>query len=220
MVISCVSIKGGAGKTTTSINLAVYFAQKTNKSICIIDSDINCNIEKWNKIRESQDIELSKIDYIVLNTDKDFKSDFDNIASKYDIILIDGRPAYEKMCALNMLVSDYCIIPFKPSPLDLWCNDSNFLDLWLDVKEKNKYLKGFFLLNECNSRAKLTDEIKKELKGLYDSTGIGIIEQTIDNRTIYRESLMYGCGVMELKDYKAIGEIIYIGDEIIKLLNI
>ena len=38
MIISCVSYKGGAGKTTVCQNLAVYFAHQ-GKSVCVIDAD-------------------------------------------------------------------------------------------------------------------------------------------------------------------------------------
>lgn len=220
MVISTISLKGGAGKTTTSINLAVYFATIKNKNVVIIDTDINKNIEKWNGIRESQDEKLSQIDFIVLNTEEAFKQEFNDIANQYDIVIIDGRPAQQKMVALNMFVADLCVIPVKPSPLDIWCNDYEFIDIFLNVKDSKPELKACFFLNEIKPFTNIANDCKLELEGYFNETGIKCLEHTIDSRMIYRESIMYGIGVVESNNYKAKGEFIRFGDDISKMLNI
>ncbi|MWP62989.1 ParA family protein [Gilliamella sp. Pas-s25] len=54
IVVGC--NKGGAGKTTTAINLTVALALK-NKDVCLVDADPQRSASKWQLLRENENIQ-------------------------------------------------------------------------------------------------------------------------------------------------------------------
>lgn len=218
MVISTVSLKGGAGKTTLAINLAVYFANLDYKTV-IIDSDVNGNIERWNDLRPES---AKKIDFAVLNTPDLFRQNFDEITAEYEIVIIDGRPAIDEMCSFVLSISDIALLPIIPSPLDLWTNDDVFIDKFLQVKAKNKELKAMFVMNRAKPNTNLFYECKLDLIDYFNSTTIRTCEQAISDRQIYAQILTDGLGVTETKGAKqarARAEFNLIGDEVMKVIK-
>lgn len=219
MIISTVSLKGGAGKTTISINLAVYFANLGYK-VVIVDADVNGNIKRWNDAREQFNAHLAVIDYIVLNNEVNFKNDFKSYTEPYDIVIIDGRPAIDKMALYILNISDFAIFPIIPSPLDMWTNDDVFIDTYFKAKETNNNLKAAFVMNRINPGTNLFYECKIELNGYKANTDIITLESVLSDRIDYAGSLADGLGAIETKNLKAKGEIKLLGDEIINLLKI
>lgn len=218
MVISTVSLKGGAGKTTIAINLAVYFANLNYKTI-IIDSDVNGNIKRWNELRP--DFE-TKIDYAVLNTPELFRSKFDAITENHDIVIIDGRPAIDEMCMFLLAISNIAILPIIPSPLDLWTNDDNFIDKYLQAISKNKELKTMFVMNCVKPATNLYYECKLGLMDYFEDTGIVTCEHSLSHREIYKQILTDGKGIIETRE-KRFGapraEFRSIGDEVMCIVE-
>ena len=68
MIISCVSYKGGAGKTTVCQNLAVYFAHN-GKNVCVIDADGSGATARWSAARETSDGDLPRITVVPITED-------------------------------------------------------------------------------------------------------------------------------------------------------
>lgn len=219
MIVSTVSLKGGAGKTTISINLAVYFAQ-LGKKVVIVDTDVNNNIKRWNEAREKHHPELPKIDYVVLNTIEDFSNNFDELTEPYDIVLIDGRPAIDTMSMFILNISNYAIFPIKPSPLDMWTNDDVFIDKFIQVKDKNKKLEVAFVLNGVKPHTNISYECRLELMKYEESTEIKTLNCQISDRTDYATILTEGLGAIEHSNLKAKYEIKLLGDEVLRMIDI
>lgn len=219
MIISTVSLKGGAGKTTTAINLAVYFAKK-NYSVILVDSDVNENLSRWNEIRETQNENLNPIDFIKLNNESDFKNEFDEVTQNYDIVIIDGRPAINSMAGLILSISDLSIFPVKPSPLDMWTNDHVFIDVFESAKKVNSNLKGYYLINSTKPNTNIAYECRIGLEGIKTVSKAELFKSELADRTDYAVSIAQGLGVMETQNYKAIGEVKRLGDEISNILGL
>lgn len=219
MIISTLSLKGGSGKTTTAINLAVYFANK-GKKIVIVDADVNENISRWNEIREQQNEGLNNIDFIVLNKVNDFKNDFDEITKNYDIVLIDGRPAVNDIAAYIISISNLAIMPIIPSPLDMWTTDEVYINVYEKALQINKDLKGYFLINRVKPFSNIYHETKAALKGYNQFININVFDSILNDRVVYAESISEGKGALETKNIQAKGEVIMLGDEVSKILNI
>lgn len=218
MIISTLSLKGGAGKTTICANLAVYFAENEYKVI-IVDIDKNRNIEEWINRRNEFNAELPKIDYVVLDNKEIFREQFDSVTSAYDIVLIDGKPAVDEMAAFVLSLSNFALFPIIPSPLDMWTNENVFIKRFKVAKEHNTELISAFILNRIKPGTNLFYECQTELYEYKANSGILTLESVISDRMIYAESIIQGLGVLETKNYKARGEVRKLGDEIIKLLN-
>ena len=82
MIVSILNLKGGAGKTTVSINLAVELAYY-GYSVLIVDTDKQQNANDWYKAREqNEDLQENllveypdyKLDLVTINSAQELKN--------------------------------------------------------------------------------------------------------------------------------------------------
>lgn len=211
MVISTVSLKGGVGKTTVAINLAVYFSQ-IGHSTLIIDADENSNAISWAGVRDSGKYEITTVS---LNNPAALRNNINSLKEKNEVIIIDGTPAINEIANTIMLISDVAIFPIQASPLDLWAFDKKFLPKFKQIKAVKPDLLGLILLNNIDSRTKLSKEIFEAV----ETFEIPVLNTTVGDRVIYKDSIAYGLSALECDDIKAIKEINALGNEIVKLIN-
>lgn len=216
MIISTLSLKGGAGKTTLCANLAVYFASK-KYSVIIVDTDKNRNIEEW--ITRRNDKEVEKINYVVLDNPGAFRDNFDRVTKDFDIVVIDGKPAVDEITAFVLSLSNIALFPIIPSPLDMWTNQSVFLERFEKAREHNPDIVGAYVMNRVKPGTNLFYECQNELYEYRAESDIITLDSVISDRIIYAESLIHGLGVLETRHYKARGEFRKLGDEIVKILK-
>ena len=100
MIVSVLNLKGGAGKTTVSINLAVELAYY-GYSVLIIDTDKQKNASDWYQAREqNEDLKENlaveypdyKLDLFAINNAEQLKKEIFSFEEQYDIVIIDGCP--------------------------------------------------------------------------------------------------------------------------------
>ena len=209
MIISSTSLKGGVGKSTLAINLAVYLAHKGYK-VCLIDTDTNQSSSQWSGLRPD---DLPDITVVGMMDTKQLSRNINSLNNDYDYVILDGVPALSKMTSHIILLSDLVLIPIVVSALDLWA-----IDKYIERFEEAKLLRqgdipAYFILNMYDPRLNLSKEFVDVLLE-YD---IKPFEHTIRNRVAYRESLIQGRGVMEYKDPKAQAEMTAIGEEFVVL---
>lgn len=206
MVIGITSLKGGVGKSTLSINLAVYFANK-KYSVVIIDSDTNQTCGQFSGLRPD---DLPDVTVVGMQDPKQIRRNVGKLDEQFDIVIIDGVPALSQMASTIILLSDLLLIPLIASPADLWATEK-FLDRFDDaVALKGEDIPSYFVYNIHNDRLNITKEVEEVVKE-YD---IQALKNSLRNRVAYRESIALGRGVTEYKDQKAAFEFIKLGDEV------
>lgn len=224
-VISVVNTKGGTGKSTIAINLAVGLANR-NKKILLIDTDeIQQSSMAFFAIRNANE-NLKAISAISL-PDKNIHRTIDNY-SDFDYVIIDSGLGGGSIVKSAVLCSNrgMLLIPVKASPMDLWgtedtLNILNDCRQMLDGYEKN------YLITNCvstNKRVNLTRDVIDAMKDIQDRYKINVVANSLSERTIFKESLAFGMGVEEYakayhKDTKAADELNLVIDEIISILH-
>jgi chromosome partitioning protein len=210
MIITCGNEKGGVGKSTIAINLAVEFA-KNDKKVLLVDADIQKSTTMFAAVRrESGNLkEIINIEKTGGGLDKDVKA----LEGGFDVVLIDtgGRDSVEMRKAI--LISDIFVIPIIPSQLDAWSFEKVY-SLYLEAQAFNDKLKAYVVLNKitANWRSKEKDEMLGFLK---DFPEIKTMGSYLKDRASYRKSISEGMGVSEQKtDDKAEAEIKVLFDEI------
>jgi chromosome partitioning protein len=202
MIILVGNEKGGVGKSTIAINLAVAFTLQ-NKDVLLVDTDIQSTASNFVAKRNEQ-ASLPKINCVqkrgdVLQTLKDLKN-------RYEIVIVDagGQDSIELRSAIT--AADIVIVPLKPSQIDLWAVD-RMNKLIEHAKCFNTTLKTFCVLSMTLTNPRVT-EINDAKEMLQDYKEFTLLNTCINDRKIYRDSIIEGKGVMEIvKQNKAANEI-------------
>ena len=172
MRLAFASNKGGVGKTTLAINVASF--QSQSRPMTLYDADPQRSSLHWSSIRESNS-----------NLAVESFSEQDRYA-KYAVF--DCPPAIHHPDTLAVLrVADVVLIPVLPSPLDLWATLAVAKEIQRAQLGNNK-LQAFLVLNQMESRSRLSRETKEVLESLE----ISALETSIQRRVIYRNAILDG----------------------------
>lgn len=206
MIISVSSLKGGVGKSTIAQNLAVCFAHNGYK-VCIADADTNQSSLRWSSLRNE---DLPTIPAFG-TPEKTLSANIKQLATDYEVVIIDGTPSLDKITSKIILLADILIVPILPSGLDIWATEQ-FLERYEDAKiEKEKEIPAFMILNQYQANITFNKEVKEAL----GETSIQLLHNSIRPRTAYREVVIQGKGVIEYKDEKAKNEFLDLYNEIV-----
>ena len=206
MIISVSSLKGGVGKSTIAQNLAVCFAHNGYK-VCIADADTNQSSLRWSSLRNE---DLPTVPAFG-TPEKTLSANIKQLATDYEVVIIDGTPSLDKITSKIILLADILIVPILPSGLDIWATEQ-FLERYEDAKiEKEKEIPAFMILNQYQANITFNKEVKEAL----GETSIQLLHNSIRPRTAYREVVIQGKGVIEYKDEKAKNEFLDLYNEIV-----
>jgi chromosome partitioning protein len=180
-VISILSQKGGAGKTTIAVNLAVY-ASLQGASVAILDIDPQSSASTWADLRAAD--EPVTIPLPATRLGKALESAAENGA---DLVMIDSAPSSESATIAAARVSDFVLVPCRASIFDVKAIGTT-LDLCAAVKANIG-----IVLNAVKSDL-LDTEARKALNQEFDYP---VAPVTLRDRVDYIRSLIDGQGVSE-----------------------
>jgi cellulose biosynthesis protein BcsQ len=112
-IIGMLSRKGGSGKTTLAVHLAVL-AQQAGRRTLLIDLDPQHSAADWWRAREADTPQLVETDPGGLRDVLEAAR-----ADGVDLVVIDTRPSAEHDAALVAGLSDLILVPTRPAILDL-----------------------------------------------------------------------------------------------------
>lgn len=205
MIIICGGIKGGGGKTTTAINIAIMRGL-AGRDVLLVDADSvdNGNASDFSAIRDEV-LESKHYTSIKLNG-KAIAKEIPSLSDKFQDIIIDvgGQDSISQRASLT--VADVFLVPVFPSSFDTWVVES-VNHLVEEVKAINTNLIAYCFLNRADTAGTQNDETAEILKDDYPE--ITYIDCPIKNRKVFRNASSQGLGIVEFKpkDQKAIEEI-------------
>jgi len=207
-VISLANQKGGCGKSTIVINLALNFALQ-KKRVILFDTDPQKSSYETLQVRGDN---LLK----VVPVYSDIYKNLEIYEPHYDYALIDTPPYDNDMVTVSVVCSDLVIIPVQDSPLDIKSSKVT-VDLIQNAKKLNPDLKCYFLLSRIQPKTVLAKELAQILRKKYETA---ILNTQISNRVAYKYSLIYGKTVTEMfSDDAAATEINNLSREVINILK-
>ncbi len=209
MVITIGSQKGGAGKSTVAINMALMIASSSkNYKVALVDTD---------KQRSCiQTLAKNKRDNLVVYEVQD-KPNRTIMRLEEDIVVVDTPPHSHELMHLAAAVSNVVLIPIQPSPLDIRAAGDTVKALSIIKTEVNPELQCCFLLNRLKAGTILTKELRSTVEKLYP---FSVLETSLFDRQLYKQSLITGQSVMEFdKNSPAAQEMADLVVEVLKLVS-
>ncbi|EBR0232224.1 TPA: AAA family ATPase [Morganella morganii] len=202
--------KGGSGKTTTAVNIAVELAQQ-GQDVCLLNADIQRSAAKWHAEREASGI-LPRITLI---------EKFDNLTQtlraleeKYAHIIVDVAGRNSREFITSGVVAHQIIAPLQCSQPDL----DTLEELQQQVeamRDLNPELKVFCLQSMASTNPVLRGNERNEfLEYLSEFPTIQTLESVICFRKVYRDCMSNGTGVVETNNQTAKAEIIQLMKEV------
>ena len=204
-VITIAQQKGGTGKTTLAVHLALAFIKYHNLKIAIIDTDPQGSLGQWFMIREEK--KLSN-DNLTFKTASLWGAQYESKTLKkdHDIVIIDTPPKIESDARPSIESADLVLIPVAASHVDFWATGA-IVEI---AKKANK--KILIQINRANQRSKLISKTNDFIKSL----NLSATKTIIGNRQIFASSMGEGkTAVEKQKKSNAIEEIKQLSEQIL-----
>lgn len=180
MIISMLSLKGGVGKTTTTMHLAAVAARdEAYKQVTVIDADEEGSISSWAAAAKRNDIDLG------FNVVRGDKNSLAKQAKSFDhanhVVLIDTPPNNREILTIAAMVSSLVIVPVLPSAVDA-DRLVNTLAMLENVEAAKGSLTAGILLTRFDKRQKMAQYILEALENH------SVFENHIKDLARYREA--------------------------------
>ena len=177
MLITLCNQKGGAGKTTLTLLLAMAL-ENVGRKVAVIDRDPQQTLSQ--AITHLRKSELTKI---ALATATD----------GYDVVFIDTAPRLDKTLAKAIAESDRVFLVSSPSPADLWSTQQSRMFVESSMRAGAKKA---VLFNSVVRSAK----ISRDLMDLAKHIGLPPLKSFITRRQAYQYAVLQGWNVLKLSE--------------------
>ncbi|WP_426261804.1 AAA family ATPase [Sphingomonas sp. DC1100-1] len=181
-IITLAAQKGGVGKTTLAVNLAVA-AQAAGIKTALFDLDPQESATAWSERREAELPHVEPISARRLDQAIDAAE-----ANGFALTIIDTPPAAGAEAAAAAQRADLVVIPCRPSLIDL------------DAIKRTSQLitstgrTGVVVLNAAPPTA---STLLDDARTLAEATGLRVARTVLRERSAYRAAWPYGLGVIE-----------------------
>lgn len=205
-VVTIAQQKGGAGKTTLAIHLAVAWSAG-GRRVAVIDIDPQASLTRWHKLRLEKLGEAGAIPHVVTLTGWRTANEVSRLGRDYDLLVLDSPPHAETDARIAVRAAGIVLVPIQPNVMDLWATGAT-----LDLAKAEK-VPAMLVLNRVPPRSRAAEEVAAEAAKL----GVPVAASRIGNRVVLAASLLEGRGVTESDGSSvAAAEIRALADEVLR----
>jgi len=186
-VIAVINQKGGAGKTTLSMNLAAGLTRRGDT--VVIDLDPQGSSRQWASMGSAPFPATIK----QINGNWDARTLHRNYRA-YQHMVLDCPPSLESHASLQALrACDVALIPVLPSPVDLWASMKLPQEIE-EARKANPNIQAFLVLNQLEPRSALSSAMRDALTEF----GLPVLNAGIRRRAAYRNAALEGLSVYQM----------------------
>jgi chromosome partitioning protein len=202
MILTVGNTKGGVGKTTIAINLAIL-RNLAGRDVLLVDGDDQGTASLFSELRADQHTVCG---YTAVSLHgAAVRTQVRQLAPKYSDVIVDvgGRDTGSLRAALT--VSDALLVPVQPRTFDVWALDQ-MAALVKEAREINPGLRAVAFLNAADAQGRDNAEAREAMAEI---AGIETADIMLVRRKAYPNAAAQGRGIveMQIKDGKAIEEL-------------
>lgn len=185
-IFSIVNQKGGAGKTTTAINLAAALAENGSR-VLLIDADPQHTATDWSAMRDKAPPFM-----VIALPEPVLHRDVPKLAADYDFVVIDGPPRNYEVTRSAIAAADLVVIPVQPSGADFWASRET-VKLAKEAHAFKETQKSVFVVSRKKGQTALGRDIREALA----SFELPLLRADIPDRIAYAEAITNGKTIIE-----------------------
>jgi chromosome partitioning protein len=191
MLFCTANLKGGVGKTTLAVHLAVWLRQK-GLSVAFVDADMQASSSQW--IREAgPDISL-----VHLQDPDEILDQAPKLKEQYEVVIADGPAGMAELSRAILLHADLALVLCGPSTLDLRASATAVRVIKQAQVIRNGMPRALFIANKVQVHTHLS----KELLASSAVMGIPMAQTAVKFRQVYADAPGQGETVFTM-GYKA-----------------
>jgi len=205
MIYTVGNTKGGVGKTTLAVNLAIARAL-AGRDVWLIDGDRQGTAQMAISIRSDAG-HLPNIACASYPDGATLRTQVKHQAAKFEDIIIDAGGRDSTALRAALVLSDVLIVPFQPRSYDVWAlNDmAALID---EVRSVRDGLRAVAVLN-CADSGDISIDNKEAAEAVADYPQFEYLATPIRRRKSFANAAGQGLSVLEFKptDKKAVHEL-------------
>lgn len=199
MILTVGNTKGGVGKTTLSVNIAIAQALK-NRKVWLVDGDRQGTSLTSISIRDESG-QLPALACSSYTDGSSLRTQVRHQSTLYDDIIIDagGRDSTALRAALTL--TDVLLVPFQPRSYDVWAL-GDIAELIDEANAVRDDLRVYAVLNLADPAGRGSDNADAA-KAVAALTQFKYIDTPISKRKSFGNAASAGLAVYEMKDKDA-----------------
>lgn len=205
MILTVGNTKGGVGKTTIAVNIAIARAL-AGRDVWLIDGDRQGTAQTAISIRADAG-HLPGIACASYPDGQTLRAQVQQQSSKFDDIIIDAGGRDSTALRAALILSDVLLVPFQPRSYDVWALD-DIAQLVDEARSVRDGLRCYAVLNCADPGETSTDNIEAAA-AVADVPQFEYLHTPLRRRKSYSNAAGQGLSVLEFKpsDKKAIEEL-------------
>ena len=203
MIITVGNTKGGVGKTTVALNLAIARAT-AGKDVWLVDGDRQGTASTALQLRSEAGREptISTAQYV---EGAALRSQVLHQKPKFDDIIIDAGGRDSSALRAALALSDVVIVPFQPRSFDTWALQ-DIAGLVREIRELGHEIKAYAVLNMADIAGQ---DNRDAAEALVDFPELQLIDTPLRRRKSVANAVGVGLSILEFEpaDEKARAEL-------------
>ena len=186
-VLTIAQQKGGAGKSTLAIHLAVAWSA-AGKRVAIVDIDPQASVSHWDARRGSiVNGHSTELPHVVKLSGWRTANEVERLGREHDLVLIDSPPHAATEARIAVRAAQLVLVPMQPSLMDLWATQAT-----LDMAKAER-VPALIVLNRVPARSRAAEAVASEVANI----GVPLADARIGNRVALASALHRGKGITE-----------------------
>ena len=187
MIVALSGQKGGVGKSTTAVCLAVAALERGSR-VLLVDADPQGTVRTWGEIAVERGQLVPTV--VAMGAAMHKPGQLRAVAAAYDMTFIDCPPRHGDVQRSALMVADVVALPCGPSAADAWALTAS-LDVVNEARAMRDELLACVLITRKQRRTALGAGARKVL----EASGLPVLETELGYRIAYQEALAAGRGI-------------------------